>query len=319
METGMTDSRSDDPDEIDRAIAAYRAQLTAEAELARADLDEIEDHIRTLAAELRGRGLGATEAVAEAARRLGDPRSVAREHARVRTAFGARLSRTRAWAAALLIAPLLVAMAVSGAGNTDMNAELGVGVLIVLALVARLSWARPILLGGFAFFTLPTAMWLFSGGGASPWWVAWFVGIVALLAPWHRRELGAAGAALALQVWAFGAASLALAYQYSSRDGRLPVAPAANLAVIAAALATAGGVLRARWAAIGSAIAAIALAVALEQMWGLRFRFAHPELYSGFLFSAIGSGAIASAASAVLGWRSAPSRFGSLRALFDRA
>ena len=315
----MTDSKSDDPNEIDNAIAAYRTQLTAEAELARADLNEIEDHLRTLAAELLSKGLGATEAVAEAARRLGEPRSVAREHARVRTAFGAKLSRGRAWAAALLIAPLLVTMAISGAGNTDMNPELGAGVLIVLALVARLSWARPILLGGFAFFTLPTAMWLVSGGGASPWWVAWFVGIVALLTPWHRRELSAAGAALALQVWAFGAASLALAYQYTSPDGSLPVAPAANIALIAAALATAGGVLRARWAAIGSAIAAIAIGLSLEQMWGLRFRFAHPDVYGAFLFSAIGSGAIASAASAVLGWRSAPSRFGSLRAILDRA
>ena len=314
----MSDSKSDDQNELDDAIAAYRMQLTAEAELARSDLDEIEDHLRTLAAELRSKGLGATEAVAAAARRLGEPRRVAREYARVRTAFGAKLSRGRAWAAALLIAPLLVTMVVS-AGNTGMNAELGVGVLIVLALVARLSWARPILLGGFAFFTLPTMMWLVTDGDASPWWVAWFVGIVALLAPWHRRELSAAGAALALQVWSFGAASLALAYQYSSSGDWVPVAPAANVAVIAAALATAGGVLRARWATIGSAIATIALGLALEPMWSLRFRFDHPDAYRAFLFAAIGSGAIASAASAVLGWRSAPSRFGSLRAIFDRA
>ena len=37
----------------DQVIAKYRAELTAEAELARGDIDEIEDHLRSLAADLR--------------------------------------------------------------------------------------------------------------------------------------------------------------------------------------------------------------------------------------------------------------------------
>ncbi len=310
---------SDDRD-IESAIAAYRVQLASEAELARGDLDEIEDHLRTLAAELRDTGLGAAEAVTEAARRLGEPRSVAREHARVRTAFGARLSWPRALAASLLIAPLLVMMTLSGGGNMELDFELGTGFLLIAALLARLPWARPVLLGGFGFFVLPTVMWLASGGGASVWSVAWFLGIVAVLAPWHRREITAAGYALALQLWAYGAASIALAYQVTTRDGDwVAVAPAAKIALVASALAAFGGVVRAKWAAIGSVVAAVALGVAIEQMWSLEFRFSHPDLYRAYLMTAIGSGVIASVGSSVLAWTTAPTKLGSLRAIFDRA
>ncbi len=310
---------SDDRD-IESAIEAYRQQLAAEAELARGDLDEIEDHLRTLAGELRDTGLGAAEAVAEAARRLGEPRSVAREHARVRTAFGARLSWPRAVVAALLILPILVMTRWSSGANLEIDVELAAGFLLVAALLARLSWARPILLGGFGFFVLPTAMWLATGAGASVWFVAWFVAIVAVLAPWQRREISAAGIALALQVWAYGAAAIALAYQVTSSDGEwVAVAPAAKIALSAAAIATCGGVLRAKWAAAGSAVAAIALAVAIEQMWTLRFNFGHREFYRVYLLGSLASGVVASVASALLGWTTARTKLGSLRAIFDRA
>ena len=99
-------------DEVEQAIEHYRARLAAEAELARGDLAEIEDHLRTLIDALREDGLPAGEAIVEAARRLGDPRQLAREHARVRTPFGAKLSRARAWSACALLLPYLVLHAV---------------------------------------------------------------------------------------------------------------------------------------------------------------------------------------------------------------
>ncbi len=43
----------DHDDDDEPTIARYRSELVAEAELARGDLDEIEDHLRSLADELR--------------------------------------------------------------------------------------------------------------------------------------------------------------------------------------------------------------------------------------------------------------------------
>src|ERR1700735_2503737 len=103
----QSDDGEPDDDNDDEDIARYRAQILAEAELSRGELDEIEDHLRSLAADLREHGTPSGEAIALACQRLGDPRDLAREHARARSRFGARLSRARAWsAAALLAAPL---------------------------------------------------------------------------------------------------------------------------------------------------------------------------------------------------------------------
>src|SRR6266567_2391935 len=52
------------------------------------------DGRRALVDELQ-RTMPAAEALTEAARRLGDPKAIAREHARVRTPFGTKLSRAR--------------------------------------------------------------------------------------------------------------------------------------------------------------------------------------------------------------------------------
>ena len=47
----MTDKVIDK--EIEDAVATYRAEVLAEAELARADVAELEDHLRSLIDELR--------------------------------------------------------------------------------------------------------------------------------------------------------------------------------------------------------------------------------------------------------------------------
>ncbi|HTM20957.1 MAG TPA: hypothetical protein VL172_10630, partial [Kofleriaceae bacterium] len=271
-------------DEIDRAIQDYCHDLQAEAELARGDLHEIEDHMRSLVDELRGRGLPVGAAIAEAARRLGEPRALAREHARVSSPFGARLSRARAWSAAALLAPMLAWLGlyivpVTGAFSRA-GMELVVGSVLVLALVARRAWARPVLLGGMAFFVLPAALWAALVPGASPLWMLWHLGIAAFLAPWRRRELTPAGWALALHVWTYGAAAFALGFQVTTNDGSWNlVAPASQVALGAAMLATAGSLLRARWAALASLLAAAALAAVVFELWGLRFRFDHATAY----------------------------------------
>lgn len=76
---------------IDEAVGRYRELLAGEVDIGRAALDEIEDHMRSLVADLRATGMPTANAITEAAERLGDPREVAREHARVRTSFGAKL------------------------------------------------------------------------------------------------------------------------------------------------------------------------------------------------------------------------------------
>jgi len=307
-------------DDVEHAIEEYCRELTAEAELARGDLAEIEDHMRSLVDELRDRGMPVGRAVKEAARRLGDPRAVAREHARVSSPFGARLSRARAWSAAALLAPMLGWLAVEIVPQAGLlsraGMELGFGVVLVFALLARLAWARPVVLGGVAFFALPAALWAALVPGATPLWAAWYAGIAAFLVPWRRGEISGAGWALALHVWAYGAAGFALAFQVTTGDGSWsPVAPSSLLALFAAIAATCGGLLRARWSAAAAAVVAVALTAVIVELWDLRFRFPHPDAYRAGILILVASGAVAAAAGAVLAWRSARSTLGTVRAL----
>ncbi|HVK86450.1 MAG TPA: hypothetical protein VM513_20165 [Kofleriaceae bacterium] len=306
--------------DVDEAIEHYRTQLLAEAELGARELDEIEDHLRTLIEDLRATGMPATVAVTEAARRVGDPRAVAREHARVRGAFGAKLSRLRAWSVAALMLPMLTMLAISGVGYEGVwsrsGLELGFGLVLFTALVARLSWARPVLLGGLAFYIAPSilAAWMWPAYNAI-WLLVPIIGAVAFLAPWRRGELTAAGAALALQVWAYAAASYALNYQYTSGEGSpyVPVAPTAQVALVAAVVATIGGLLRARWSAIAALGSSLTLALAVIELSSLRFVFSDPEVMRASLLTIVASGAITSALASILAWRSARSLLGTLR------
>lgn len=306
----------DEDFEIDAAVAAYTAELQAEAELGRAEVGELEDHLRATIGELRAHGLTASHAIAEAARRLGDPRAVARESARVRSPFGARLSRARAWSIVALMVPLLA----SGFANISLMSarnriELVLGAVLAVAIAARRTWARPILLAAMVFQTTWYIVALAGVGGVDAAWLVVQVGLVAFLVPWRRGELTAAGAALSLQVWAFCAATFALGFQYTSREGTwMLIAPAAQVALVAAFIATGGGVLRARWSALAAALSAGTLALALVEILQLRFR-AGGAMFEVGSYAMIASGAVAAAASAVMSWRTAGSRLGSFRAL----
>ncbi|HUJ58120.1 MAG TPA: hypothetical protein VLX92_06500 [Kofleriaceae bacterium] len=304
---------------VEKAITTYCTELDAEAELASRDLAEIEDHLRALIDDLRGRGMPLGDAIAEAGRRLGAPRLVAREHARVRSPFGARIAPWRARSAAAIVAVLVVVGLVfdlpDGGVWSRFAFELGCGGVLAIALLARRGWARPILLGGLASGVAVMALseWAFPQA-ISPWLVAQ-LGVVMFLAPWRRGELAPAGVALALQVWAYGVATFVLSFQVTTRGGPDLVAPAAQIALVAAMLATAGCVMRARWAAIASGLSAVTLGVALAQLAQLSFKF--PALHpGGFRFGTLGlaaSGALAAAVAAVVAWRGARSLLGSLR------
>jgi hypothetical protein len=305
-----------DGNDIERAVAAYRAEVVAEAELGHADLAEIEDHLRALIDELRASGLPAAQAVTEAARRLGEPRAVAREHARVRTTFGARLSRMRTWSVVALMLPLL-ASALPHIDRLPWNFVFNFWFHVVLAIAfaTRRTWTRPILLGGYA----SSMGWSVASVLTHPeivhphWGTVAVVGLLAFLVPWRRGEMSRAGVALALTAFASGAAAIAMGWIVDRNGNALNVAPAGAYAFILSIVATVGGVLRARWSTFASTASAVALAVAVVQVATLRFRVVEPAVVA--TLALIASGAVAAAVAAALSWRSASSRLGTLRHL----
>lgn len=306
--------------EFEDAIAKYRAELRAGAELADGDLDEIEDHLRSLTDELRARGMPAAEAVTEAARRLGEPRAIAREHSRVRSAFGARLSTARTWSVVALLVPMaLYSIAVRypflGLWNR-YNLEVAVELFLVAALVLRMGWARPVLLGAAAsslVLTLGLQTFVVDG---EPLWIVWNVGLFAFLVPWRRGEITASGFALIGFVWAYTAASFALSFQVTTPDGihGMFVSTAA-IACIACAVASIGAILRARWSSVAGVIAAGALAVTTYQLIGLSVKLTGASAFEVMIVSLLGSGTAAAAIGGILGWRTARSTLGSLHAI----
>jgi hypothetical protein len=312
MEDGMS--------EIDDAIEQYRRELTAEAALAQGDLAELEDHLRTLADELREQGMPAGEAIAEAARRLGDPKQLAREHARVRSPFGARLSRLRAWSAALLLLPFVwwdLKWAMYSGLVSWSGFQLVLTGTLVLALVIGRTWARPVVLGSLLAM-LPwnlAQIAIFPVAPVVVWQALCFAGAIAFLVPWRRGELSPSALALALLGPAYSAAATMLSLYMTARGNSIIHDPWGVIAFASVLAAGAGGLLRARWAAIPAAIGALALAGAAHQLWSLQPRMPSAELWHAMLVGTMIAGAIAFALSARLMWRHSPSRFGSLRSL----
>lgn len=222
------------------------------------------------------------------------------------------------------VVALLVPMMVNGFAHffevpMQMQFELVAGIVLVLALALalRLTWARQILLGGLAFWMFGGALSLAVVPGISPVWLLVHVGLVAFLAPWRRGEITAAGGSLVLSVWAFAAATFALGFVVSSPAGVEHLASGAVPAVFGAMAATLGGVLRARWAALASAVAAAGIAIAVVQLAPLPIGFpaASPELFRIGLLALVASGAVAAALAAALAFRTARSTLGTLRAI----
>ena len=244
----------------DETIRQYLDQMRAEAELARADLDEIEDHIRDLATELCARGVAPGEATALACRRVGDPRQIAREHARVRSPFGARLSRARAWSAALLLgAPALYALThviESPRAPATLVASVVAWLGVIGALALRKRWARPLALGFACACSVPLVLFHYFGVHDIA-----TLGAVAFLMPWRRGEITRAALALVLLGVAYDGASRGVIFYGSYAFDANPFGVlAASLVMVAIA----GVVLRRGWAIGAAAGAAAALAVAFQ-------------------------------------------------------
>jgi hypothetical protein len=301
----------------EEVIAKYKADLVGEAEIARSDLDEIEDHLRLLADELRTAGMPRLAAVREACVRLGNPRDLAREHARVRSPFGARLSGPRTLSAIALLLPILALGAVNIWPSQGVWSVFGIQIVagfgLIAALALRLAWARPILLGGMSFFTIQVAVAQFEMPTPHPLWLIPYAGTLAFVMPWRRNELTANGLSLALQVWAFGAAAYALGFQISTPTGYRYISQGAEVALFATTIAVAGTILRAKWSALASAVSAVTLVMAFIEISPLKFNFGFPQLMYTAVLLLIGTGALAAAVGTILSWRNARSVFGSLQ------
>jgi hypothetical protein len=179
---------------------------------------------------------------------------------------------------------------------------------VIAALALRLTWARPIVLGGIGCCLVQVAFSLLVARQPQPLWLLPHLGVLAFVMPWRRSELTASGVALALQVWAFGVAAFALQFQVSTRAGFYIPTIGAIVAYFATIIATCGGILRARWGALASYVSAIGLALAFFQMESLRFTFwddARP-----LILAHVASAAVAAFAGAVLAWRNARSTLG---------
>jgi hypothetical protein len=271
----------DDP--VERAIAGYRAELAANAAIGADEADELEDHLRTLIAELRGAGANTQAAIAAARARLGAPAAIATECARVRTAFGTRLDRGRTYAAGAILAVLAtwaIVMVLPHIGVLSrFGAESGFALILIAGLFARRTWPRAVLFGFSAMsavtFTLFNAMW--PGDVGMQLAVVSFVALAMLLAPWRKGELARAGWALALWTMTYAGswAAFAIVMLRAGQDTH-QVAPPATLAgflvdrvlpasvLIGVFVAGVGTGLRARWGAIvgfGTAAAMAMLAV----------------------------------------------------------
>lgn len=302
-----------DVEHVETAITAYRDQLTREAELGRSELDELEDHLRALVADLRATGMPAAAAVTEAARRLGDPAALARESARVRTAFGARLPAWRAWGAIALMAPLIVALGSDMRLDAVNVAQVLIAVVLATALGLRLAWSRAVLFGAMVYnvgFAIASKTVL--GVGPPVMFVVLQVGAAVLLAPWRRRELSSPGIALALLYPTFVAASWMAMFTMTAPSDGSPL-PDAQLVMLGTVVAGAGIVLRARWAAIALLATTVLLAAWTVLMTDMTWRVNDGEvlrgLFGGFMIAGIAAALVATA----IAWRTARSNLGSLR------
>ncbi len=301
--------------DLEPAIAAYRAELSAQADVATTDLDELEDHFRSTVEELRAAGMTSERAIAETLARLGDVPALAREHVRVRTAFGPRLSRVRAWTAAAVLLPAYFAFVPVAARMFTVG---GFGINLVLsgamlaALIAGAAWARPIMLGAVLSSLASTAIVQATEGSALDIArVAAFAAAALLLIPWRRGELPIAAMKLALLGPVYTAADTLFGAQGWAPGAHLLDRPSGLVAFVAVGIAGVGGILRARWATHGAALAAIALALGARGLWALagQMQMWHPTPWLLYMLCTVVVGIACATASALLG----SDRFGASR------
>ncbi|MGE0870175.1 MAG: hypothetical protein AB7P03_16540 [Kofleriaceae bacterium] len=306
----MIAAREDDQAQIDAAVACYRDALAGAAELAAPDVDELEDHLRSLIDDLRERGLGAQDAIAEAVRRIGEAQAIAREHARARSPFGATLSRGRAWSSAVLLTPVIMHALIHAAssGGGRMIIELALCAVVSIALGARVSWARPMVIGAIGFLVVPMTIATIRQE-SHPLWLVWASGTLAFIAPWRRHELSKRGWSLALQL---GGVLAALLVAVFPAPDPIVIRQLATLALATSVLGVIGSILRARWAVAAAVPTTIALAVSVTELW-VQHLTAGADSFTLARLVTITVFTIAAGTGAVLAWRTTPSRRGPAR------
>jgi hypothetical protein len=297
---------------VNRAVARYREQISREADLGRARLDEIEDHMRLLIDDLQASGLPTAKAITEAARRLGDPREVAREHARVGVAFGAKLPLWRALAVMALVLPLVIYEAVEGWNGYgwDGHYENALGFVLCAALLWRSSWSRAVWLGFTACSSVLSVIAVVYGHAPPAWMIACQLGAFVLLVPWRRTEITSTGWALAL-LW-----SIYVAAQWIDRlalSGPWVEADPHHIFYVTI-FAGVGLVLRARWAAIAALATTVMLFPYLERF--VDWNYHTIGLADDLQVYVVYQGVVASLAVAVIAWRTARSSVGDLKNVF---
>lgn len=196
-------------------------------------------------------------------------------------AFSARLSRLRLTGAAICLGLVLVPFVtlLRLLDVTDLVTLCCLGALFV-ALVARRSWARPILLGGFAAVGAGALASALIDGTIHPIVLA-DIGVVVFLAPSRHRALSRPGIALALQAWTFIVAVRASALN--------PGAVATLGVQLVSILAIAGIVRGARWSLLFSFASAVGLGVLLLATFDAQYCVspAHALQIRAFLASGI--------------------------------
>ncbi|HEY0252757.1 MAG TPA: hypothetical protein VGC41_14580, partial [Kofleriaceae bacterium] len=243
----------------------------------------------------------------------GEPAELAREHARVRSPFGARLSRVRAYSAAALLVPLLYeGYRFFQTPFSPIGMQLVLGVVMFVALIARLTWARAITFGGIAFFTLQVAHAQLVMPQPQPMWIVPYLGVFLFVMPWRRREIASAGWALALNAWTFAAASFALMFQVSTPSGYTYASSGAIVAFVATAIAATGTVLRARWASLAAAIEMAGMGASFVELAPLHMFWGYSVVVAG----ALASGFIAALIAAGVSWKTARSVVGTWQHVF---
>ncbi len=254
--------------DVDDKILQYRGELLAEAEMAKDDLDEIEDHLR----ELLAAGAAFDDAIAQ----LGAAREVAREHARVRSAFGPRISRLRAWSAAALQVPGLAIAAYSAATDSVMMLlPFALCFVATVGLLARRASAAAYVTGVSTSAVLAgiAALSKTHGREVDVWWalrVMSMVGSVAFLAPRRLRDLTARGwSVLFLGVASTGVVTNSIFTRNVIESSYSITVPVIGIAASVGTLLGLVGVLaRGRWARPALLLGTLAMAASIQSFSG---------------------------------------------------
>jgi hypothetical protein len=199
--------------------------------------------------------------------------------------------------------------------GSPAGVECGLVLFVMAALVGRLTWARPIIIGSLATtlvwnvtltvvmgFELPFGLFVISN-----------VGALVFLVPWRRGELTPAAIGLALLAPGYSAAVASLWSYASAPGGMVVMNPFGFLAALCVVLGGIGFVLRARWGAVPAAIAALSLVGVTHAFWPMHIRMPTGDVWRVLILGNFVFGAATATIASVVCWRTARSALGTLR------